>query len=69
MIIAVTTSAAIAALLIWVIWTIGAKSQQPAIRENTVLPEGDYETLTFENGGSVLQGWLLRPAEKSAIAI
>ncbi|MFC5651897.1 alpha/beta hydrolase [Paenibacillus solisilvae] len=62
MIIAGTISAAIAALLIWLIWTIGAKSQQPRLRENNVLPEGAYETITFENGGSVLQGWLLHPA-------
>lgn len=68
MIIAVTISAAIAALLIWVIWTIGAKSQQPRLRENTVLPDGDYEIITFENGGSVLQGWLLHPAENSSKA-
>ncbi|BBH21885.1 hypothetical protein Back11_32300 [Paenibacillus baekrokdamisoli] len=65
MIIAILISAAIAALLIWLIWTIGARSQQPKLRENTVKPNGSYESISFQNGGAVLQGWLLHPTTEA----
>ncbi|MCQ6559553.1 alpha/beta hydrolase [Paenibacillus mendelii] len=53
--------AAIVALLLWAIWTIGARSQQPRKRPNENKPDRQFESVTFESNGSTLHGWLIHP--------
>ncbi|UVI28835.1 alpha/beta hydrolase [Paenibacillus spongiae] len=60
----ILTGAAIVALLLWVIWTIGARSQQPRKRPNDNQPDRPFENVTFESGGSTLCGWLIHPQDR-----
>ncbi|MFC0330880.1 alpha/beta hydrolase [Paenibacillus sepulcri] len=59
--IALIISAALVALLLWLIWIIAAKAQQPRRMANPAVPVGRYRSLTFNSGGIALQAWLLFP--------
>lgn len=43
------------------VWAAAAKTQQPRIRPNDREPDGAYETIRFENAGTPMAGWLIRP--------
>jgi pimeloyl-ACP methyl ester carboxylesterase len=56
----------IAALLAWLIWQMGVRSQRPRKLPNKAAPDvsTQWSSVPFENEGSRLEGWLLQPASQ-----
>jgi pimeloyl-ACP methyl ester carboxylesterase len=62
MIIGLTIGAAVVAPLVLLIWSIGARAQQPRKLANIVEPDGPFTSIVFGSKGSILLGWLIFPA-------